>query len=47
MEHLWTIGGLNMNPDLWHQPFSNRIRNQVGYVWAYYHHVPSAWYFSE
>ena len=47
MKHLWTIGGLNMNPDLWHQPFSNRIRNQVGYVWAYYHHVPSAWYFSE
>ena len=47
MKHLWTIGGLNVNPDLFYQTFSNRIRNQVGFVHAYYHHVPSAWYFEE
>jgi peptide/nickel transport system substrate-binding protein len=47
MDNLWTIGGMNTNPNLNFSPFSNRIRNQVGTVWATYHHVPSAWYIDE
>ena len=38
---------MNANPDLNFSPFSNKIRNRVGTVWATYHHVASAWYFDE
>ena len=47
LDNMWIIGGMNANPDLNFSPFSNRIRNRVGTVWATYHHVASAWYFDE
>ena len=38
--HLWTIGGMNQNPDLNFNPYNNNLRNVVGKTFAWQSHVP-------
>ena len=47
LNHLWTIGGMNQNPDLTFNPYNNNLRNVVGKTYAWQAHVPGAWFYSQ
>jgi peptide/nickel transport system substrate-binding protein len=45
LKHLWTVGGMNANPDLTFNPYNKGLRNVVGVTYAWSSHVPAAWFF--
>ena len=47
LNHLWTIGGMNQNPDLNFNPYNNNLRNVVGKTFAWQAHVPGAWFYAQ
>ena len=47
LNHLWTIGGMNQNPDLTFNPYNNNLRNVVGKTFAWQAHVPGGWFYAQ
>jgi peptide/nickel transport system substrate-binding protein len=47
LNHLWTIGGLNQNPNLNFNPYNDNLRNVVGVTYAWSSHAPAAWFYGE
>ena len=45
--NLYLIGGMDEDASINFGVYSKKLRNQVGKIWARYHHVASAWYLAE
>ena len=45
--NLYIIGGMDEDSSINFAVYSKNLRNQVGKIWARYHHVASAWYLAE
>ena len=45
--NLYLVGGMDEDGSINFAVYSKKLRNQVGKIWARYHHVASAWYLAE
>lgn len=45
--NLYVVGGMDADGSINFAVYSKKLRNQVGKIWARYHHEASAWYLTE
>ena len=45
--NLYVVGGMDEDGSLNFAVYSKKLRNQVGKIWARYHHEASAWFLTE